>query len=350
VPLLSIRYNHRPRLLGMAMKNSALMKKLIVTIFSLYFILAIVVSAVHIAFEYKYIRDQIYVDLRSIYVSSSDSLSTAIWNFNTEQVEKLLDGLLTLSVVSGVKLYQNADGLNASKGNVDDDTAISFDGLIIYSNDNKGHNMGRIRFYASQNFIFERIKVNVIFIIINAFIKTLFLSAIMLFAGYRLIGKPLNQLSESVHRLDFEDAEHIKNSKVTLDKHVFKHKNELTELIIAYNKTLDKLLRRTEQRDEARKTLEQENINLERLVDIKTLALQDKVNELNDANTNLSILASTDFLTELLNRRYFFERAEAELNRSKRNQQNLAILIVDIDHFKNVNDQHGHLAGAHVGH
>jgi diguanylate cyclase (GGDEF)-like protein len=58
--------------------------------------------------------------------------------------------------------------------------------------------------------------------------------------------------------------------------------------------------------------------------------------------------AHTDPLTGLANRRHFFEVAEAELARSRRYETPLSLLMVDIDHFKEVNDAHGHRAGDRV--
>lgn len=56
-------------------------------------------------------------------------------------------------------------------------------------------------------------------------------------------------------------------------------------------------------------------------------------------------LASTDYLTELLNRRAFMKRMEAEINRVTREKKSLGIVIADLDHFKSVNDTYGHQAG-----
>jgi len=56
-------------------------------------------------------------------------------------------------------------------------------------------------------------------------------------------------------------------------------------------------------------------------------------------------LASTDYLTGLLNRRAFMQRLEIEVNRIKRSKRSLSLIILDIDFFKKVNDQFGHQAG-----
>ena len=52
-----------------------------------------------------------------------------------------------------------------------------------------------------------------------------------------------------------------------------------------------------------------------------------------------------DFLTNLLNRRYFVSLLEAEQNRSSRNNTPFSVLYFDIDHFKTLNDTLGHAAG-----
>jgi two-component system chemotaxis response regulator CheY len=56
-------------------------------------------------------------------------------------------------------------------------------------------------------------------------------------------------------------------------------------------------------------------------------------------------LANTDALTGLLNRRAFMERIEVEIFRAQREKRPLSLVMTDIDHFKRVNDTHGHQAG-----
>jgi diguanylate cyclase (GGDEF)-like protein/PAS domain S-box-containing protein len=58
--------------------------------------------------------------------------------------------------------------------------------------------------------------------------------------------------------------------------------------------------------------------------------------------------AITDELTGLYNRRAFASLAEKEVGRARRYQRPLALILFDIDHFKNVNDTHGHLMGDQV--
>ncbi len=56
-------------------------------------------------------------------------------------------------------------------------------------------------------------------------------------------------------------------------------------------------------------------------------------------------LMTVDALTQAFNRRYFDEAIERELNRARRYARPLTLVLFDIDHFKKINDTHGHLAG-----
>ena len=62
----------------------------------------------------------------------------------------------------------------------------------------------------------------------------------------------------------------------------------------------------------------------------------------------LQEIASHDSLTGIFNRRYFFEQAQIQIARSLRLNHECFITIFDLDHFKNVNDKYGHLAGDQV--
>ena len=66
------------------------------------------------------------------------------------------------------------------------------------------------------------------------------------------------------------------------------------------------------------------------------------------ARENLKVLGLTDALTGVNNRRYFDQRIEEEASRALRNHSSLSCLMIDIDYFKQVNDEHGHPFGDSV--
>lgn len=69
---------------------------------------------------------------------------------------------------------------------------------------------------------------------------------------------------------------------------------------------------------------------------------------LEEKNAELERLANTDYLTNLYNRRRFFQAAEDEFAGAIRSRNPISITLIDLDHFKQVNDTYGHLVGDHV--
>lgn len=80
-------------------------------------------------------------------------------------------------------------------------------------------------------------------------------------------------------------------------------------------------------------------------VHLKIKHLQD---ELRQKNALLVELSTTDSLTKIYNRRHFLELARKEFERSSRMGLQLTMLILDVDHFKTINDTYGHQAGDEV--
>jgi diguanylate cyclase (GGDEF)-like protein len=69
---------------------------------------------------------------------------------------------------------------------------------------------------------------------------------------------------------------------------------------------------------------------------------------LKEQNAELEQISMTDALTSLYNRRYVMGEFEKEINRAKRHGRKLAVLMMDVDRFKQYNDTHGHQAGDEV--
>ncbi len=76
--------------------------------------------------------------------------------------------------------------------------------------------------------------------------------------------------------------------------------------------------------------------------------LRQTTNALRSANADLKRLANEDVLTGLANRRRFMEVLEGEIERAERYERPLSLVLVDMDHFKQVNDTHGHAGGDQV--
>lgn len=111
----------------------------------------------------------------------------------------------------------------------------------------------------------------------------------------------------------------------------------LFSFALSYRMNMDRQLRENAQA-ELIASQQQINENLDRMVRERTDALE-------QANTQLQEASNTDALTGLRNRRYFNESFELEFKRAFREKTPLSLLLLDIDHFKQINDTYGHPFG-----
>ncbi len=88
--------------------------------------------------------------------------------------------------------------------------------------------------------------------------------------------------------------------------------------------------------------IENKNAELARVI----LSLRSSRDEVERQNEKLNFLASFDPLTKCLNRRAFFSRFEKDWNDS--GTGDIAVMMIDVDHFKQINDNHGHSIGDEV--
>lgn len=90
---------------------------------------------------------------------------------------------------------------------------------------------------------------------------------------------------------------------------------------------------------------EQKQTSLQSLVDKQTQALLDANQKLEKQAKEAETLATTDALTAIANRYFFEQRLHSEIARATRFNEPLSLISMDIDHFKEINDQQGHVTG-----
>lgn len=123
------------------------------------------------------------------------------------------------------------------------------------------------------------------------------------------------------------------------------HRNSLNEFTLKTERKLDLLLK---QKMSAQNLLAAEHDAYQQLeVEMQTrnFELEVTMRELQDQNNKLEQLNTQDALTGVKNRRYFEQRISSEFRRSRREKAPLSLIMVDIDKFKSINDNYGHLVG-----
>ncbi len=111
----------------------------------------------------------------------------------------------------------------------------------------------------------------------------------------------------------------------------------LLSFALAYRINLERR-KRHEAQEQALEIQQQANLTLE-------MRVQERTDELERANEQLKAISLTDGLTHVANRRRFDEKLQDEWKRAQRHGHPLSLLMLDIDHFKRVNDELGHLVG-----
>ncbi|SFE55899.1 diguanylate cyclase (GGDEF) domain-containing protein [Marinobacter sp. DSM 26671] len=111
----------------------------------------------------------------------------------------------------------------------------------------------------------------------------------------------------------------------------------LLSFALAYRINLERR-KRHEAQEQALAIQQQANLTLE-------MRVQARTDELERANEQLKAISLTDGLTHVANRRRFDEKLNDEWRRAQRHGHPLSLLMLDIDHFKRVNDELGHLVG-----
>lgn len=114
----------------------------------------------------------------------------------------------------------------------------------------------------------------------------------------------------------------------------------LLSLALADRLNVERRLREKAQR-EAFLLQREQNVVLEKRVNERTQALE-------EANRRLQEISITDALTGISNRRHFDDMLQQEIKRAQRSGEPLGLLLIDIDHFKSVNDTYGHQNGDEV--
>ena len=132
----------------------------------------------------------------------------------------------------------------------------------------------------------------------------------------------------------------------------FLPKNLLTEYGVQIGSALEMLLlsialsyRYASLRNENERIAVEAKHQLERKVAQRTQEVRSTLMQLEDAHRRLRDSSRRDGLTGLYNRAHFHENFESMLKASREKGESVSLLMIDLDHFKSINDRYGHLAG-----
>lgn len=174
-----------------------------------------------------------------------------------------------------------------------------------------------------------------IWVMLSGLIRNIILAAVLLFLFHKTLSKPLLALISQVSALD------PLNPEPSIQVPPSHKDTELGQLSDQLNRVLSVLHDTQVAQKMTESDLRAHKADLEKTVNERTLELQ-------KANSELKRLATIDALTLIWNLRAFNEQAAKELERLRRHAREGAVILMDIDHFKVVNDTYGHAIGDEV--
>ena len=329
----------------MAIKSIS--SSLLTRVLSVYFVLTLIVTAVQIGAEYFDTKRILIAELQNQQRTFNGSLTRSLWEFNSDQIDSIADGLIGIPAIAGVLIRDDAGNILVQLGETSEISDLpeeASEGILLperngifgYHNslifEFSGHStkVGDVSLFSTRDIAIDRIKVSLGFIVGNALIKSTFLIILFTVAFSRMLSRPLNDLTQQIKSFRLDNLE---RSRIRLKD---QHNNELVLIEQAYNQLLDNIeeyqadLERTQNKlKAANRQLDEQNAILEQEVARKTSRLSQVMLDLEQRKNELE-MRQEKLEREISQRRTMEntlrqsnQRLESSLNHLRETQQQL---------------------------
>ena len=339
----------------MKLKKSIVIKLLRV-VFTIYIGITLFMTLMQMLNEYWLEENDVEHVLEQSQLIFGANLVDSLWDFDIESRKATEKGIMQTSIIIGLQIFDEIERkfitqkgfvLNSQGKITHSNKKIFSPYLILLSHSfpliRGGNKIGEVTFYSSNKIIFDKVKYNFLVIIINSVIKTILLWILFIWAFNKYLSTQLDVFCYTMERIDID--KHQKDTRLqlkTFDTY------ELLRIEYLFNNMLKRIL-------ESKSALNKANHSLEEKIHLRTKELETSNQQLEKSNQNLEKYihlieetAITDELTKLYNRRYFNQIFPKEIQRATRDQQTISFLMIDVDNFKQYNDNYGHQKGDHV--
>lgn len=295
-------------------------------------------------FEYQSEQRRIEQQLQRIITSSSAVAAESLWILSTDLADVVSEGLInqpliveaTIETFTGTVLSQRSrhvmsecwlDNLSLLFG----PTRVEVIPLF-HKKDLIGHLKLKIDPLPARQIFFKRIQ----YITVGELVKMLILAAVLLALFYITLARPIRNYANWIERIDPDNPEGWQQAPPKR-----KQRDELTAFGESVFRRFVQARAYFLELQQTRSALKTLNLELEGRVQART-------KELEVALARAEHLATTDVITGIPNRRSFMEQAQKKHAEWLQYQRPYALLMIDLDRFKQINDTYGHPAGDQV--
>ena len=263
----------------------------------------------------------------------SESLAYSVVGYDYHTIQLLLDEITLSDIVDYAKVVSSKGNIMAESGSLK--AAESPESVIFTHNiELDGETVGLLNIGISTTSNLHRLNEEKIEMIGNEALVILLIAAGEFIALSILIIKPVRIMSETLR----DGNRHNGDKMVTLP---VMSNDELGELASEFNVLSAEL-------NNANERLRSRVVNADKQLMETNARLLQQSKELQEMSKEFERLSITDPLTGLYNRRHFEVTIEAKVSASMRYGESSSLLLLDIDHFKKINDTYGHSAGDSV--
>lgn len=291
-------------------------------------VITLLLSGLQLYLEYR--RDLASVEARIVELrrSTLDSIAHSLWNVDSEQLRLQLEGIHRLPDVQAVSVVDTEIGegmpaLNIAIGRPLPDNPLVWRMPVSHADIDGVRQIGELRIEAGTDGIEARLRERASLILGTQAVQTFLVALFIMLLVHRMVTRHLVALARLVASYDVRSPSTV----FRLRRSSPRGGDELDRVVQALEDMRGNLERAYSELSEA-------NAELER--DIAARRRAEAV---------AAHLAHHDALTDLPNRRLLFDRLQHELSLAGRSGTQGALLFIDVDHFKTLNDARGHLVG-----
>lgn len=178
-------------------------------VFSIYLAFALALTALQIGIEYRNTYDAVLDELDTTAHAFEPGVYDALWNYQEPLLNSIARGMVNGGVITGVEIHDTSGRLHvayARTGPHNEASGIAKQIVLYHAYGSTHEPIGLITVYSSHAVVLERVKLNVILIVLNAFLKTLGLGLIIMFIANRFLARPLRRFTAQIGTFDLATA------------------------------------------------------------------------------------------------------------------------------------------------